>query len=105
MRGWSLCVPLVTRKMSVHSLRIRSTQGSSSNMMEWLIPLKNSLTNFPITRTTDAYNPMMLQETGGTGTGRRDGDRKEEEVVDDGEHMKTIAPTVRKSFQQLHIYM
>lgn len=50
-----------TKKISVHSFRMRSTLGSSSNMMEWEIPLKNSRTNFPITRTTEAYNPMMLQ--------------------------------------------
>lgn len=59
--GGGACLLLhPTRKMSVHSLRMRSTQGSSSNMMEWLIPLKNSLTNFPITRTTEAYNPIIL---------------------------------------------
>lgn len=51
-----------TRKMSVQSLRMRSTHGSSSNMMEWLIPLKNSLTNFPMTSTTEAYSPMMLHK-------------------------------------------
>lgn len=48
--------------MSVQSLRMRSTHGSSSNMMEWLIPLKNSLTNFPMTSTTEAYSPMMLHK-------------------------------------------
>ena len=58
--------------MSVHSLRMRSTQGSSSNIMEWLIPLKNSRTNFPITKTTEAYNPMMLQ-------GKRDTKPKKED--------------------------
>lgn len=59
--GGACARQLLTRKMSVHSLRMRSTQGSSSNMMEWLIPLKNSLTNFPITNTTEAYRPMMLR--------------------------------------------
>lgn len=54
-----------TRKMSVHSFRIRSTLGSSSNMMEWEIPLKNSRTNFPITRTTEAYSPIMLKRKKG----------------------------------------
>lgn len=54
-----------TKKMSVHNFKIRSTLGSSSNMMEWEIPLKNSRTNFPITRTTDAYSPMMLKRKKG----------------------------------------
>lgn len=36
---------------------------------------------------------------------RRGGDRKEEEVVDDGEHMETFTPTVWKCFQQLHVNM
>lgn len=66
-----------TRKMSVHSLRIRSTQGSSSNMMEWLIPLKNSLTNLPITKTTEAYNPMMLRRRRGAGTEEQKMESKE----------------------------
>lgn len=65
--------------MSVHSLRMRSTQGSSSNIMEWLIPLKNSRTNFPITKTTDAYNPMMLQ--GERDTKHKKEDKKHEEKV------------------------
>lgn len=43
----------LTRKMSVQSFRIRSTLGSSSNMMECEIPLKSSRINFPMTRTTD----------------------------------------------------
>lgn len=68
IRLWMVFVGVVrkvhTRKMSVQSLRMRSTQGSSSNMMEWLMPLKNSRTNFPITKTTEAYNPMMLQGEG-----------------------------------------
>lgn len=61
----------------MQSLRMRSTQGSSSNMMEWLIPLKNSRTNFPITRTTEAYSPMMLgaMETG-AGTEEEDGEHR-----------------------------
>lgn len=46
--------------MSVQSFRIRSTQGSSSNIIEWEISLKKPRTNFPITRTTDTYNPMIL---------------------------------------------
>lgn len=51
-----------TKKISVHSFRIRSTLGSSSNIIEWEIPLKNSRTNFPITSTTEAYKPMILQK-------------------------------------------
>lgn len=51
----------LTRKMSVQSFRMRSTQGSSSNMMEWEISLKNPRTNFPITKTTDTYRPMILE--------------------------------------------
>lgn len=50
----------LTRKMSVQSFRMRSTQGSSSNMMEWDISLKKPRTNFPMTRTTDTYRPMIL---------------------------------------------
>lgn len=74
--GGGACLLLrFTRKMSVHSLRIRSTQGSSSNMMEWLIPLKNSLTNFPITRTTEAYNPIILRPR------RREAGTEEQKLV------------------------
>ena len=47
--------------MSVQSFRMRSTQGSSSNIMECEISLKNPRTNFPITSTTDTYRPMILQ--------------------------------------------
>lgn len=52
-----------TTKMSVHSFSTRSTFGSSSNMMERDIPLKNSRTNLPITSTTDMYKPTMLRNT------------------------------------------
>ncbi len=71
--------------MSVQSFRMRSTQGSSSNMMEWLIPLKNSLTNFPITNTTEAYNPMMLQETQEEGEEEGEGEDGEKEWEQEGE--------------------
>lgn len=40
---------------------MRSTQGSSSNMMEWDISLKKPRTNFPMTKTTDTYRPMILE--------------------------------------------
>jgi len=51
----------LTRKISVQSFRMRSTQGSSSNMMEWEISLKKPRTNFPMTKTTDTYRPMILK--------------------------------------------
>lgn len=51
-----------TTKMSVQSLSTRSTHGSSSNIMDLEIPLKNSLTNFPTTSTTDMYNPTILKK-------------------------------------------
>lgn len=54
-----------TTKMSVQSFRTRSTQGSSSNMMDLEIPLKNSLTNFPMTSTTDMYRPTILKKRSG----------------------------------------
>ena len=56
--------PTLTRKMSVQSLRMRSTQGSSSNMMECEISLKKPRTNFPMTKTTDTYRPMILEGEG-----------------------------------------
>lgn len=54
----------LTRKMSVQSFRMRSTQGSSSNMMECDISLKKPRTNLPMTKTTDTYKPMILREPG-----------------------------------------
>lgn len=54
-----------TTKMSVQSFKTRSTQGSSSNMMDLEIPLKNSLTNFPMTSTTDMYRPTILKKRSG----------------------------------------
>lgn len=65
-----MCVLLhtLTRKMSVQSFRIRSTQGNSSNIMECEISLKKPRTNFPMTRTTETYKPMILeQKEGGKG--------------------------------------
>lgn len=46
--------------MSWHSLRMRSTHGSSSNMMECEISLKKLRTNLPMTSTMDTYSPMIL---------------------------------------------
>lgn len=57
-------VHTLTRKMSVQSFRMRSTQGSSSNMMECEISLKKPRTNFPMTKTTDKYRPMILEGEG-----------------------------------------
>lgn len=64
MRRVCVCVLLhtLTRKMSVHSFRIRSTQGNSSNIMECEISLKKPRTNFPMTRTTETYKPMILAQ-------------------------------------------
>lgn len=52
----------LTRKISVQSFRMRSTQGNSSNIMECDISLKKPRTNFPMTKTTDTYKPMILDE-------------------------------------------
>lgn len=51
-----------TMKISLHSLSTRSTHGSSSYMMDRDIPVKNSRTNLPTTRTTDMYRPTILQK-------------------------------------------
>lgn len=72
-----------TKKMSVHNFKIRSTLGSSSNMIEWEIPLKNSRTNFPTTRTTDAYSPMMLKSKNGKSSNHtlKKGQSSERELI------------------------
>lgn len=66
--------------MSVQSFRMRSTQGSSSNMMECDISLKKPRTNFPMTKTTDTYKPMILQ----------DGGKEEAEFYTGVEHLQHV---------------